>query len=59
MRRDLKEIEVAESPQVDNDPVLKGNQLYHSCVRDVKSRGLLSATFFSLERVGMRRGLNC
>ena len=31
--------------QVYSDPVLKRNQkLYHSFVRDVKSRGVLSAT---------------
>ena len=53
MRRDPEEIEVATLPQVYNDPVLKRNQkLYDSIVRDMKSRGMLSATVSSLKHVG-------
>ena len=54
MRRDPEDIEEAALPQVYNDLVLKKNQkLYHSFVRGVKSRGMLSATLSPLEHVGM------
>ena len=54
MRRDPDEIEGVTLPQVFSDPVLKRNQkLYHSLVRDLKSRGVLSATLSPLEHVGM------
>ena len=54
MRWDPEDIEGAALPQVYNDLVLKRNQkLYHSFVRDVKSRGMLSATLSLLEHVGM------
>ena len=54
MRRDPEEIEGVTLHQVYNDPVLKRNQkLYHSCVRDVKSRGTLSATLFPMKHVGI------
>ena len=45
MRRDSEEIEEAALLQVCNDLVLKRNRkLHHSFVRDVKSRGMMSAT---------------
>ena len=51
MRRDSEEIEEVAFPQVHNDSVPKRN--HHSFVRDVNSRGMLSATLFSLEHVGL------
>ena len=54
MRQDPEEIEEPALPQVCNDQVLKRSQnLYHSVVRDVKSRGMLSATLSPPEHVGM------
>ena len=52
MRRDPKEIEEVALPQVYNDSALKRNQKLH-LVRDVKSRGMLSATLSPLEHVGL------
>ena len=46
MRRDPEEIEEVALPQVYNDPGPKRNQKLH-LVRDVKSRGTLSATLSS------------
>ena len=54
MRRDPEAIESVTLPQVYKDPVLQRNQkLYHSFVRDVKARGLLTATVSPVEHVCM------
>ena len=54
MRRDPEDIDVSALPQVYREPVLKRNEkLYHSFVRDVQSRGMLSVTLLPLEHVGM------
>ena len=53
VRRGSEEIEEVALPQVHNDKALKRNpKLHHSFVRDVKSRGMLSATLSPLEHVG-------
>ena len=53
MTRDPEEIEGAALLQV-YEPMLKRNQkLYHSFLRDLKSRGMLTATLSPLEHVGM------
>ena len=52
MRRDPEEVQGATLPQVCNDPVPKRNQkMYHWFVRDVTSRGMLTATLSPLEHV--------
>ena len=54
MRRDPEDIDVAALPHVYHDPVLKRNEkLYHSFVRDVQSRGMLSVPLSPLEHFGM------
>ena len=53
MRRDPEELGCVTLFQVNNDPVLQLNQkLYHSFVRDVKARGILTATVSPVEHVG-------
>ena len=50
----VRELDIFLTIQILDDPVLRRNQkVYHSFVRGVKSRGMLSATLSPLEHVGM------